>query len=68
MAYYLVIGLKQMEDGIFISQELYAKEMLGTQWFLKLYQLSYIPPEPSGACMKESDASSILLLGVARPS
>ena len=30
MAYYLVIGLKQMEDGIFISQELYAKVMLGT--------------------------------------
>jgi hypothetical protein len=34
----------------------------------ELYQLSYIPPEPSGACMKESDASSILLLGAAGPS
>lgn len=27
----------------------------------ELYQLSYIPP--SGACMKESNASSILFLG-----
>jgi hypothetical protein len=26
------------------------------------------PPEPSGACMKESDASSILLLGATGPS
>ena len=35
MAYYLGIGMKQMEDEIFISQEGYAKEMLGTCWFLK---------------------------------
>ena len=27
--------MKQMEDVIFISQEGYAKEMLGTCWFLK---------------------------------
>ena len=34
----------------------------------ELYQLSYIPPEPSGVCMKESDASSILFPGAAGPS
>jgi hypothetical protein len=34
----------------------------------KLYQLSYIPPEPSGVCMKELDASSILFPGAAGPS
>ena len=35
MAYYLGIGMKKMEDQIFISQEGYAKEMLGTCWLLK---------------------------------
>ena len=35
MAYYLGIGMKKMEDEIFISQEGYAKEMLGTCWLLK---------------------------------
>ena len=28
MSYYLGIEVKQMEDGIFISQEAYAKELL----------------------------------------
>jgi hypothetical protein len=33
----------------------------------ELYQLSYIPPpEPSGACMKESDAFSILFFSLAQ--
>ncbi|KAJ7941050.1 Malic enzyme [Quillaja saponaria] len=34
----------------------------------ELYQLSYIPPSQVEACMKESDASSILFLGAAGPS
>ena len=34
-AHYLGIGMKKMEDEIFISQEGYAKEMLGTCWLLK---------------------------------
>ena len=34
-AHYLGIGMKKMEDEIFISQEGYVEEMLGTCWFLK---------------------------------